>query len=66
MMAVDFLSLPSEVIHTIFTKVEPIDLARLKSCCHTFNDFIKSDWLIAKGVFLQKFVSELGESVYDY
>ena len=60
MMAVDFLSLPSEVIHSIFTKVEPIDLARLKRCCHTLNDFIKSDWLIVKDIFLQKFVSEAG------
>ena len=58
-MAIDFLSLPAEVIHSIFAKVEPVDLARLKRCCRLFNNFIKSDWLIFKEVFLNHFVCEL-------
>ena len=57
-MAVDVLGLPPEVLHCIFTNVTPIDLARLSQCCHTVRDFLRNDWLLAKKVYLQHFVSD--------
>ncbi len=55
-MAHCLLNLPHEVLHCIFTNVDPLDLPHL-SCCRALNAFIISDRLLYKELYLNTFVS---------
>lgn len=46
----------SEVLHNIFQNVEPTDLAALVETCRSLKDFVKSDELLWKTQYLQRFV----------
>ena len=52
-------SLPPEVLHSIFAKVEPHCLAPLRACCRALDNFIKNDILLWKELYLTYFVSSV-------
>ena len=54
-MAINLLSLPPEVLHSIISNTDPQDLAAL-CCCRALNDFIKNNNLLHKEMYLHSFV----------
>ena len=54
-MAYSLLDLPHEVLHAIFSDIDPQDLASL-CCCRVLNDFITNDRLLYKELYLKNFV----------
>ena len=55
-MAPALLDLPHEVLHSIFTLIDPADLAAL-TCCRTLAKFLQTDKLLYKELYLNNFVS---------
>jgi hypothetical protein len=53
------LSLCDELLHEVFSLVNPTDLAMLAKTCRTFNAYIKGNKILWKDVFLMNFVSVL-------
>lgn len=53
------LTLPSEILHNIFSHIEPTDLVSVQLCGHYANEFVKSDRLLHRELYLQRFVSWL-------
>ena len=50
------ISLPHEMLHNIFVKVDPADLATLSSICRAFHDFIRKNRCLFKELYLKTFV----------
>ena len=59
-MAFHLLALPHEVIHFILTLVDPQDIAAL-SCCRSLHQFIQSDRLLCKELYLKNYVGNMGD-----
>jgi hypothetical protein len=53
------LNLCDELLHEVFTRVQPTDLAGLTKTCRTFNAYIKGNKILFKDVFLLNFVSSI-------
>ena len=54
-MTNNLLDLPHEVLHCIFTHVDPHDIAHL-SCCRALRAFIKCDRVLFRDIYLKNFV----------
>ena len=50
------LDLSHEVLHSIFTFIEPADLASLNRSCRALNAYIDSNHLLCKELYLQRWV----------
>ncbi|KAK4993389.1 hypothetical protein LTR66_006024 [Elasticomyces elasticus] len=49
------LEISNELLHTIFLDVDPSDLAALSQSCQALNTFVKSNKLLYKELYLQRF-----------
>ena len=57
-MACHLLSLPHEVLHHIFSKVDAQDIAALR-CCRALKVYVNDDTLLFKELYLQQFVGPI-------
>lgn len=55
------LDFSHELLHAIFTNIDPADLAALSKTCSTLNSYIKDNKLLHKALYLQKWVRNMGE-----
>lgn len=55
----DISSLSNELLHLIFKKVEARDIGRLTATCKDFHEYIESNEILYRDIFLTKFVSIL-------
>ncbi|KAK5007633.1 hypothetical protein LTR28_005042, partial [Elasticomyces elasticus] len=53
------LEISNELLHTIFLDVDPSDLAALSQSCQALNTFVKSNKLLYKELYLQRFLKKL-------
>lgn len=49
--------LPPEILHGIFSLLEPEDLGVLPYICREVRDHVDGNWRLFKDVYLNKFVS---------
>ena len=54
-MGSPLLALPPELLHGILVNVNPQDLAAVR-CCRQLADFVKHNVLLAKTLYLKKYV----------
>lgn len=50
------LELSHELLHCIFTEIEPADLAAVSRSCGTLNSYIKGNRLLCKELYLRRYV----------
>jgi len=53
------LDFSHEMLHAIFTNINPADLAALSKTCSTLNSYIKDNKLLCKDLYLQNWVRDL-------
>ena len=59
--------LPPEILHSIFSLLEPADLGVLPCICKVVRDHVDGNWKLFKDVYLNKFVRNHGKSSHrDY
>lgn len=51
------LDLCHELLHNIFIQIEPSDLASVSRTCRVLNGYIKSNKLLFRELYLQRWVS---------
>jgi hypothetical protein len=51
--------LPPELLHNIFSHVDPEDLARIPLACQALNNFIKGNNALCRAIYLRLFVCDL-------
>jgi hypothetical protein len=48
--------LPAEILHGIFSWLEPKDLASLPLCCRFFNSYVKGNHRLCRDIYLNHLV----------
>lgn len=51
-------TLPAELLHHIFSSLDPTDLGALPRVCKVLNDYVKGNWKLCQDVYLNHLVSK--------
>lgn len=54
-----FTTLPAEVLHHIFTWLDPRDLGALPRVCQVLHAHVKGNWKLCQDVYLNHLVSKM-------
>lgn len=49
-------TLPAEILHNIFKRLRPEDLATLPRLCRTFHGFVSGNLMLCKEIYLRLLV----------